>query len=121
MYYLFIIKENYFKDNSKYLYQILYKLKNMNEDDFNYGVNVYNSICKTFDVAAIKTYLKHKTKLKYKDNKFYIDKNSYVQIRKSCCVINNDTYLRELLSIFYIYNKNIFVCNFNKSIYFWIK
>ena len=44
----------------------------------------------------------------------------YVDIRKSCCIINGDRYLREILCIFYIYNKNIFVCNFDKSIYFWL-
>ena len=45
----------------------------------------------------------------------------YFEIRKSCCIINNNKYLREVLCIFYIYNKNIFVCNFDDKEYFWLK
>lgn len=121
MYYLFIIKDNYFKNNSKELYKILYKLKNMSVENYNYGISLYYNICKLFDTKLLKHYLKNKYKLKQIKNKFYLDKYNYFEIRKSCCTINNDTYLREILCIFYIYNKNIFVCNFDINEYFWLK
>ena len=120
MYYLFVIKDEFFKENSSYLYNILYKLKTMHKENYVYGINLYNSICSTFDTNALNYYVKKKLKLNRKGNRFYLDKYNYFDIRNSCCIINSDRYLREILCIFYIYSKNIFVCNFDKSIYFWL-
>ena len=120
MYYLFIIKDNYFKYNEDYLFDILYKLKSIHKENYNYGISLYYNICKLFDTLSLKNYIKAKFNLKYDKNKFYIDKYNYFEIRKSCCIINNDKYLREILCIFYIYNKNIFVCNFDTREYFWL-
>ncbi len=121
MYYLFIIKDNFFKNNSDYLFDILYKLKTMHKENYNYGISLYYNVCNLFNVKALKNYVKAKTNLKFHNNKFYLDKYNYFEIRKSCCVVNNDKYLREVLCIFYIYNKNIFVCNFESKEYFWLK
>ena len=121
MYFLFIIKDNYFKNNGEYLYKLLLKLKNMKKENYNYGISLYYNICNLFDTKALKHYINVKYKLKNINNKFYLDKYNYFEIRKSCCVINNDKYLREILCIFYIYNKNIFVCDFNSNNYFWLK
>ena len=120
MYYLFIIKDNFFKNKDKYLYELLYKLKNINIENYNYGISLYYNICNLFNMKALKHYIKSKYKLKQINNKFYLDKYNYFEIRKSCSVINNDKYLREILCIFYIYNKNIFVCDFNSNKYFWL-
>ena len=121
MYYLFIIKDNYFKTNANYLYDLLFKLKTMKKENYNYGISLYYNICNLFDTKALKHYINIKYKLKQKNNKFYLDKYNYFEIRKSCCIVNNDKYLREILCIFYIYNKNIFVCDFNSNDYFWLK
>jgi hypothetical protein len=121
MYYLFIIKDNYLKDNDKFLYDLLYKLKTMNKENYNYGISLYYNICKLFDTKTLKYYVNSKYKLKHVNNKFYLDKYNYFEIRKSCCIINNDKYLKEILCIFYIYNKNIFVCDFDSDRYFWLK
>ena len=121
MYYLFIIKDSYFRNKDKYLYDILYKLKTMSKRNYNYGISLYYNICNLFDTKMIKYYLNKKYKLKQVNNKFYLDKYNYFEIRKSCCIINNDKYLKEILCIFYIYNKNIFVCDFTNNKYFWLK
>lgn len=121
MYYLFIIKDNYFKYDSKYLYEILYKLKFMKKEDYNYGVSLFYNICNLFDTTTLNNYIKSKYKLKKIKNKYYLDNKNYFEIRKSSVIINNNKYLREILCIFYIYNKNIFICNFNSGDYFWIK
>lgn len=121
MYYFFIIKDNFFKNNNEYLYEILYKLKTMHKENYNYGISLYYNICKLFDTKALIHYIKSKTNLKLNNNKFYLDKYNYFEIRKSCCVINNDKYIKEILCILYIYNKNIFVCNFDRNEYFWLK
>lgn len=121
MYYLFIIKDNFFRNHDEYLYEILYKLKTMHKENYSYGISLYYNICNLFDTNSLKHYVKSKTNLKFYNNKFYLDKYNYFEIRKSCCVINNNKYLREILCIFYIYNKNIFVCNFDNHEYFWLK
>ena len=121
MYYLFIIKDNYFKNDKGYLFDILYKLKTMHKENYSYGISLYYNICNLFDVKTLKYYIKSKTNLKYNNNKFYLDKYNYFEVRKSCCVINNDKYLKEILCIFYIYNKNIFICNFDTNEYFWLR
>lgn len=121
MYYLFVIKDEFFKENSSYLYNILYKLKTMNRENYVYGINLYNSICNIFDTKSLNFYIRKKLKLNKIGNRFYLDKYNCFDVRKSCCIINSDRYLREILCIFYIYNKNIFVCNFDKSTYFWLK
>ena len=121
MYYLFIIKDNYYKGSDNYLYELLYRLKCMKKGEYNYGITIYYNICNLFDIKILKNYLNKKYKLKEKNNKFYLDINNYFQIRRSCTIINSDKYLREILCIFYIYNKNIFVCNFDKNSYFWLK
>ena len=63
MYYLFIIKNMYFKDNSEYLYHILKKLKYMHKENYNYGVSLYYSICSLFDTVSLKRYVRLKYKL----------------------------------------------------------
>lgn len=121
MYYFFNVKDNYFKNNETYLYELLYKLKNMKPYNYSYGITLYYNICTLFDTKALKYYIRKKTNFKEYNNKFYLDKYNYIEIRKSCCVINNDKYLKEILCILYIYNNNIFACNFNNNEYFWIK
>ena len=93
MYYLFIIKDNYFKNNKEYLYDILYKLKTIHKENYSYGISFYYNVCRLFDINTLKHYVKSKTYLKFKNNKFYLDKYYYFEIRKSCCIINNDKYL----------------------------
>jgi len=121
MYYLFIIKDNFFYHHKDLLYDILYKLKVMHKENYNYGISLYYNVCSLFDVESLKHYIKKKYNLKKINNKYYLDSYNYFEIRKSCCVINNIKYLREILCIFYIYNKNIFVCDFESGEYFWLK
>ncbi len=121
MYYLFIIKDNFFKNHDEFLYDILSKLKNMKKENYNYGISLYYNVCNLFNTESLKHYIKNKTNLKLINNKFYLDKYNYLEIRKSCCIVNSNKYLKEILCIFYIYNKNIFICNFERGEYFWLK
>ena len=105
MYYLFIIKDNFFKNHDEFLYDILSKLKNMKKENYNYGISLYYNVCNLFNTESLKHYIKNKTNLKLINNKFYLDKYNYLEIRKSCCIVN----------------KNIFICNFERGEYFWLK
>ncbi len=122
MYYLFIIKNDFLKNyDEEYLYNILKKLKMLNKKNYSYGISLFYNICNLFNTKVIKHYIKSKTNLEYKNNKFYLNKLEYFEIRKSCVIINSERYLRQILCIFYIYNKNIFVCSFDKNKHFWLK
>ena len=121
MYYLFIVKDKSLNTDDSFLYDLLYKLKYMKKENYNYGISLFYNVCNLFDSKALKHYIRSKYKLKEIHNKFYLDKYNYFEIRKSCCIVNNDKYLREILCIFYIYNKNIFICDFNSNKYFWLK
>ena len=121
MYYLFVIKDNLFKNDKDYLFELLYKIKNMKKENYSYGISLYYSICIPFKEEIIKNYLNNKFKLNYINNIYYINKNNYFKINKSYCMINSNKYLRDILCIFYIYNKNIFVCNFKEGKYFWLE
>ena len=121
MYYLFIIKDDYFKHNSKYLYEILYKIKHMHKENYNYGISLFYNICELFDTKNLNNYISSKYKLNKINNKLYLNKYNYFEIKKTYCKINNSKYLREILCIFFIYNKNIFVCDFFSNEYFWLR
>lgn len=121
-YYLFVIKKDIYKKNDFYLYNVLENLKKLNKENYNYGFNIYNNVCSFFNDKALKKYIDEKYEIRKENDIYYLkDKKSTIKIGKSCCCIKTTNYLRELLCLFYIYNKNIFVCNFVTKEYFWLK
>lgn len=121
-YYLFVIRREQEHQNDAYLYSMLESLKLLNSENYNYGFSLYHSLCYFFNDSILKNYIDKKYHLKCVDNIYQLnDKNTSFSINKSCCWIKTDKHLRELLCIFYIYHKNIFVCNFEKNEYFWLK
>lgn len=121
-YYLFVIKKDIYKKNDFYLYNVLENLKKLNKENYNYGFNIYNNVCSFFNDKALKKYIDEKYEIRKENDIYYLkDKKSTIKIGKSSCCIKTTNYLRELLCLFYIYNKNIFVCNFATKEYFWLK
>ena len=80
----------------------------MHKQNYSYGISLYYNICNLFDVKSLKYYVKSKTNLKNINNKFYLDKYNYFEIRKSCCIINNNKYLKEIYLFVTLIQKNIF-------------
>ena len=62
MYYLFIIKNSYFKNKDTYLYEVLYKLKNMKKENYSYGISLFYNVCSLFDTNSLKYYINSKYK-----------------------------------------------------------
>ena len=106
-YYLFVIRKDYYKKNDQYLYTMLENLKFMNKENFNDSI--------------LKNYLKKKYDLRCINNTYFLNDNTTLKITKSYACIKTDKHLRELLCIFYIYHKDIFVCNFDTKEYFWLR
>ena len=120
-YYLFVIKKEFYKKNDHYLYSMLENLKYMKRENYNYGFGIYHNVCYFFNDSIIKNYLEKKYNMKCVDNIYTIDGDTTLKITKSYACISTTKHLRELLCIFYIYHKDIFVCNFETKEYFWLK
>ena len=120
-YYLFVIKKEFYKKNDHYLYSMLENLKYMKRENYNYGFGIYHNVCYFFNDSIIKNYLEKKYDMKCVDNIYTIDVDTTLKITKSYACITTTRHLRELLCIFYIYHKDIFVCNFETKEYFWLK
>lgn len=127
-YYMFIIKDEYYqkyKDKPGILYKGLNNLKNIQKQDFERGIYLYNKICNTISVKIINNYIKNKFNYKSINEKIInlesIIENTYLQINYSCIVILTNINNPFIFKILNIYNKKIFVCDFNNNDYFFLK
>ena len=121
-YYLFVIKKEYYKKNDFYLYNMLENLKLMDKDNFNYGIGIYHSMCYFFNDKLLENYIDKKYHLRCINDIYYLnDHETSFKINKSYCWIKTKSHLRQVLCLFYIYHKNIFVCNFDNQEYFWLQ
>lgn len=126
-YYLFVIKNEYYKIYKKtpsVLYRTLENLYLLERYDFSYGISLYNQLCQPFGVKLLNSYIRNKYKCysagpKVLQIKSLIEK-TFIQIGYSTTVIFTDKELPEIFKIFNIYNRKIFVCEFEQHKYFWL-
>lgn len=126
-YYLFLIQTEYYKlyrKNPKILYDLLYNLYQLKEPNLNYGVSLFKSICKPFSVNLLSHYIQSKytsTVLSPKLIKVHsIYEKTTIQINYGCIIVKTNVNFPEILKVFHIYNKKIFVCDFKNQDYFWL-
>ena len=117
-YYIFNIidKESYYNDQD-ILYKLLYTMYNM--QNLNYGIVLYNRICKIVDISCISNYLENKYKIKRHKNK-YLLYNHLIELNKSHIVIKSKINIPKIFNILNIYSKNFFVIDFKNEDYFWL-
>lgn len=127
-YYLFIIKREYFElfyNNSFALYQMLLNLKNLKSYDFSYGIEIFKEICAPISVKLINNYINKKINhIKINNKVIKIDsrfEETYLKINYSHVFVKTNAFMPEIMRIFNIYNKGIFVCDFENNDYFWLK
>lgn len=126
-YYLFVIKNEYYKIYRKtpsMLYRTLENLYLLERYDFSYGISLYNQLCQPFGVKLLNNYIMNKYKCysinsKVLQIKSLIEK-TFIQIGYGTTVIFTDKELPEIFKIFNIYNRKIFVCEFEQHKYFWL-
>ena len=126
-YYLFVIKNEYYKVYMKtpyVLYKILENLYELERYDFSYGVSLYEQLCQPFSVKLLNNYVKNKYKC-YIINKKIIQLKSlvektFVQIGYATIIVFTDTEMPEIMKTFNTYNRKIFVCDFEHNKYFWL-
>ena len=124
-YYLFIIKKDYinlYKNKSYILYKILENL--YRTYDFSYGINIYNQLCNKISVKLLNGYIKDRLRHKKINNIIkltHTKEKTYIEIKYPCIIIYTNTKKSNIFKIFNIYNRNIFVCDFDNKDYFWLK
>ena len=125
-YYLFIINNNaykLYKNNPKYLYSILYTLYKLKDNDLVYGINLYKNICDIFSVKLLNNYLIERFNYKKKDNYIVINNRNRltkIKLNYSRVIIKTNIKFPDILKIFNIYNKKIFIIDFKNNNYFWL-
>ena len=111
------------KNNPDNLYDILNTLYHLKYSDLTYGVSLYKNLCDVFSVKLLKNYITERFYIKViDDNIFLQNKNekTYLKINYSKVAIKSNKKYPEILKIFNIYNKRIFVIDFNQKNYFWL-
>lgn len=71
-----------------------------------------------FRTSILSNYLNDRYNLSRK-KVFYIE-NSIVIIKPSRIIIKSNHYMPNIIKIFNLYNRNIFVCDFKNENYFWL-
>lgn len=127
-YYIFMIKDNYYQkyQYSPYLlYKALYYLYKMNKYDLENGIYLYNKFCNIVGRNVILNYIKNKFDYTMYSSKIIklnsILEKTYIQVNYSCIIILTNVNSPYIFKILNIYNKKLFVCDFQNKDYFFLK
>lgn len=106
------------------LYRTLENLSLLEKYDFSYGVSIFNQLCQPFSVKLLKNYITNKYKCfninsKVVQIKSLVEK-TFLQIGYASTIVFTNKEYPEILKVFNIYNRKIFVCDFEQSQYFWL-
>lgn len=127
IYYLFAIKKELYetyKDKETSLYKTLYKLYSASLEEYNYAYVVFYQICDIIDTSILKAYFDEKYFKKgsiYELIKEETNEHSFIKITPTYIRIKTNKNITDIFKIFYYYNQNMFVCDFNERDYFWLK
>ena len=126
-YYVFGIKteiHNLYTDKEEALYNILKRIKVVKKPNLEYGLSIYNQICNTFNFETLQTYFAkrydanpcYKYKILDRKNK----ELSFLDLAYPCLFLKTSSCLPYAFDILYLYNRDIFICDFENDDYFWL-
>lgn len=126
-YYLFMIKNDYYqvyKRNSQVLYRTLENLYQLSKPNFQYGVSLFDNICQPFSVKLLNNYIKNRIPYQMYSDKvielYSAQEKMKLQINYATIIIVSNVNFPSIFKVFNIYNKRIFVCDFQNEDYFWL-
>ncbi len=125
-YYLFVIKDDIIKtydNNLKELYINLYQIYKGKINNLNYRISLFEQICIPFKVNIIRNYFNHLSYIQKHNKKYLYKKNgevSLLELSYPTIVIMTNRNLSYFFNILNLYNKKIFVCDFDNYDYFWL-
>ncbi len=126
-YYIFDIKKDIhslYHDKEEQLFYILKRIKLVKKPNLEYGLSIYTQLCDVFDFTTLQRYLFERYEvlpnnkynfLNYKNKEF-----SYLELRYPCLFLQTNCLLPKVFDILYLYNRDIFVCDFTNNDYFWL-
>ena len=128
IYYIFNIKPNIrhlYDEKEESLYYILKKIKKINKSNVRYGVFIYNQICQTFEFESLQNYFSMRYEaspcFRYKILDRKNKELSYLELSYSCLFLKTNSILPNVFDILYLYNSNLFICDFINDDYFWLE
>ena len=128
-YYLFLIQKDFvpiYERHSMILYQTLENLFYLKEEDFRYGITLFEQLCRPFPIEVLTDYMdkRFEQKIVKKKNKYlFVHKNnekSLLCFYNACIILFSTHNFPKVLKIFDIFSKNIFICDFKNRDYFWL-
>lgn len=126
-YYMFSIQKKYQKysdKDSKALFQILENLYNLDISKVNYGVSIYNQLCKRIDTKTLLNFFKEKyPNYQYINNRIINNskEKALLEVDNCCLVLYTTAHISTFFKNILICDAAIFVCDFDTSDYFWLK
>ena len=128
-YYLFIIREEYYDlyhDNPHLLYKALSFLFRIRLNNFSFGLSIYDQLCEPIEVDYLSDYLNYHFHLSHNKYKYLVinqkhKENSIIFIRPSYIHIYTNVNIPHVMSLFYLYQRRIFVIDIDNQDYFWLK
>ena len=126
-YYMFSIQKKYQKysdKDSKALFQILENLYNLDISKVNYGVSIYNQLCKRIDTKTLLNFFKEKyPNYQYINNRIINNskEKALLEVDNCCLVLYTTAHISTFFKNILICDATIFVCDFDTSDYFWLK
>ncbi len=124
-YYLFIIDKKLikeYKNKSYVLYKLLETLYKSETYDFCYGIKIYWQICNNISVKLLSNYINNRINTIKINEKIIKLKNekTYIQLMYPCIIVKTKNKKNNIFKIFNIYNRDIFVCDFENKDYYWL-
>lgn len=126
-FYMFSIQKKYEGETAKdikSIYAILENLYYLNTNKFNYGVSIYNQLCKKINSELLLKTLKEKCpQYEYNGRRVIINdlEKSLLEINNCCLILYTNANISAFLKYINSVNNNIFVCDFENNDFFWLK
>lgn len=127
-YHLFVIQKDIYSSYLKkpgHLFLLLKKLYQMDYQNLQYGLSLYQQLCAPIHVKILTDYIIEKVPaIKTKKNTFKMlsfFESTTIQFHYTNITVETDEILPSIYEIFAIYHEHIFVCDFRENKYFWLR
>ena len=125
-FYMFSIQKKYQGETLKDLksiYSILENLYYLNTNKFNYGISIYNQLCKKINSELLLKTLKKSPNYTIKGNRVILNEleKSILEINNCCLILYTNANISSFFKYINVVENSIFVCDFENNDFFWLK
>lgn len=128
-YHLFIIRQEYYElynDNTHLLYKALSSLFKVTLNNYSFGLSIFEQLCEPINVNYLSDYLNYRFRIAHNKRKYLVinpklKENTLIFIRPSHIHLFSNVNIPHVMSLFYLYQRRIFVIDVDNHDYFWLK